>query len=90
MSSIGSLAAIRARAAEAAHFGADVVLSTAFESSYALRVAAHLAASIPNATRAHGIGTASLLAEDSCEPAVIRGGMLDGSPLPVPFAEAWS
>ena len=90
MSTIGSLDAIRARAAEAAHFGADVVLSTAFESSYALRVAAHLAASIPNATRAHGIGTASLLAEDSCEPAVIRGGMLDGSPLPIPFAEAWS
>lgn len=90
MSAIGSLEAIRACAAEAAAAGADAVLSTAYESSFALRVAVHLAATIPNARRAHGIGTAALLAEDSCAPArVVRGGIA-GDILPVPFAEAWS
>ncbi len=89
-SRIGSLDAIRAQAKRAANLGSDVVLSTAFESSYALRVVAHLAASLPNATRAHGLGTAALLAEDSCECALVRSGLLDGSSLPVPFAEAWS
>ena len=89
MSLIGSLDAIRAVAADAARLSADAVLSTAYESSYSLRVAVHLAASIPNATRAHGIGTASLLGQDSCEPAIARDGFIDGAPLPIPFAEAW-
>jgi O-succinylbenzoate synthase len=91
MSALGSLDAIRARAAEAAALGVpQVVLSTAYESSFALRVAAHLAASLPNARGAHGIGTAALLAEDSCAPAIPVRGELAGDPLPVPFAEAWS
>ena len=89
MSTIGSLDAIRAMAAEAARLSADAVLSTAYESSYSLRLAVHVAASIPNATRAHGIGTAPLLEQDSCEPAIARDGFIDGSPLPIPFAEAW-
>ncbi|GDY05166.1 o-succinylbenzoate synthase [Phycisphaerae bacterium] len=89
MSLIGSLDAIRTMAANAASLNADAVLSTAYESSYSLRVSVHLAASIPNATRAHGIGTASLLAQDSCEPAIARDGFIDGAPLPTPFAEAW-
>ena len=89
MSTIGSLDAIRAMAAEAARLSADAVLSTAYESSYSLRVAVHVAASIPNATRAHGIGTAPLLEQDSCEPAIACNGFIDGSPLPIPFAEAW-
>ena len=89
MSTIGSLDAIRATAAEAARLSTDAVLSTAYESSYSLRVAVHLAASIPNATRAHGIGTASLLEQDSCEPAIARNGFIDGAPLPIPFAKAW-
>ena len=89
MSTIGSLDAIRAMAAEAARLSADAVLSTAYESSYSLRVAVHVAASIPNATRAHGIGTAPLLEQDSCEPAIARNGFIDGAPLPIPFAKAW-
>ena len=89
MSTIGSLDAIRAMAAEAARLSADAVLSTAYESSYSLRLAVHVAASIPNATRAHGIGTAPLLEQDSCEPAIARNGFIDGAPLPIPFAKAW-
>lgn len=90
MSALGSIEAIRARADEAARLGVDVVLSTAYESSFSLRVAVHLAATIPNARRAHGIGTAGLLAEDSCAPARVERGEIAGDPLPVPFAEAWS
>jgi len=90
MSAIGSIEKIRARADEAAQRGVDVVLSTAYESSFSLRVAVHLAASLPNARRAHGIGTATLLSEDSCEPARPVRGEITGDPLPVPFAEAWS
>jgi O-succinylbenzoate synthase len=90
MSAIGSIEAIRARADEAARVGVDVVLSTAYESSFSLRVAVHLAASLPNARRAHGIGTATLLSEDSCAPARPVRGEIAGEPLPVPFAEAWS
>lgn len=90
MSAIGSLEAVRACAHEAAQRGVDVVLSTAYESSFSLRVAVHLAASLPNARRAHGIGTATLLSEDSCEPARPVRGEITGDPLPVPFAEAWS
>ncbi|MFM7262077.1 MAG: o-succinylbenzoate synthase [bacterium] len=89
MSAIGSLEAIRARANEAAQRGVDVVLSTAYESSFSLRVAVHLAASLPNARRAHGIGTAALLAEDSCASACVTRGTILGEPLPIPFAEAW-
>ncbi len=89
MSTIGSLDAIRAMAAEAARLSADAVLSTAYESSYSLRVAVHVAASIPNASRAHGIGTAALLQQDSCIAATPRDGLIDGAPLPNPFAEAW-
>jgi o-succinylbenzoate synthase len=90
-SALGSLDAIRARAAEAAALGIrQVVLSTAYESSFALRVAVHLAASLPNARCAHGIGTAALLAEDSCLPALPVRGEIAGVPLPIPFAEAWS
>lgn len=90
MSAIGRLDAIRAAAADAARHGADAVLSTAYESSYSLRLAVHLAAQIPNARRAHGLGTARLLEADACAPAEVRDGRLAGDPLPVPFPEAWS
>ena len=89
MSRLGSLESVRTRAAQAASLGADAVLSTAFESSYSLRVAVHLAASIPNARRAHGLGTAWVLANDSCAPALIEDGAIAGTPLPMPFAQAW-
>jgi len=90
MSALGSLARVREVAREAELRGAHAVLSTAYESSYTLRLAAHLAASLPNARCAHGIGTAPLLLEDSCAPALSEGGFLDCPPLPAPFAEAWS
>lgn len=90
LSRLGSLPAVRALAADAARHGADVVLSTAYETSYTLRLAAHVAAAIPNARRAHGLGTAGVLAADSCAPAVPRGGLLAGDPLPVPLTERWA
>jgi len=90
MSAIGSLDAIYDTAEEAARLGSDVVLSTAFESSYSLRLAVHLAASIPNARRPHGLGTAHVLLGDACASAAVCNGVLAGGPLPVPFAEAWS
>jgi o-succinylbenzoate synthase len=90
LSALGPLARVRALAHEAETRGAHAVLSTAYESSYALRFAAHLAASLPNGRCAHGLGTASLLLEDSCAPALPEGGFLACPPLPAPFAEAWS
>ena len=90
MSALGPLSRVRGLAREAETRGAHAVLSTAYESSYTLRLAAHLAASLPNARCAHGIGTASLLLEDSCAPALPEGGFLGCPPLPAPFAEAWS
>jgi O-succinylbenzoate synthase len=90
LSRVGSPAEGRALAAVAARHGADAVLSTAYESSYTLRLAVHLAAAIPNARRAHGLGTAGVLAADACAPAVVRGGMLAGEALPIPVAERWA
>ena len=90
MSAFGDLGTVRRAAAEAEALGIDVVLSTAYESSWSLRLAVQVAASIPNARRAHGIGTAHLLAADACLPALPRGGILDGQALPIPIAEAWS
>jgi len=89
MSAIGSLDAIYDAARDAALHGADVVLSTAYESSYTLRLAVHVAAAIPNARRAHGLGTAHVLANDVCASAVVRDGVIAGDALPVPLAEAW-
>jgi o-succinylbenzoate synthase len=89
MSAIGALDDVYAIAADAAEHQADVVLSTAYESSYTLRLAVHVAAAIPNARRAHGLGTAHLLVTDSCAPALVRDGKLAGDPLPIPLAEAW-
>ena len=90
LSVLGPLARTRALAQEAEARGAKAVLSTAYESSYALRLAAHLAATLPNGRCAHGLGTAALLAEDSCAPAMPVAGAIAADPLPVPFVEAWS
>ena len=90
MSALGSLEAVYAAAADAARLSADAVLSTAYESSYTLRLAVHVAAAMPNARRAHGIGTAHMLLHDACMSAVVRDGRIAGEPLPVPIAEAWS
>ena len=90
LSALGPLARVRSIAREAEARGAHAVLSTAYESSYALRLAAHLAASLANGRCAHGLGTASLLAEDSCAPAIPVAGFLACEPLSAPFAEAWA
>ena len=90
LSALGPLARVRSIAREAEARGAHAVLSTAYESSYALRLAAHFAASLANGRCAHGLGTASLLAEDSCAPAIPAGGFLACEPLSAPFAEAWA
>jgi o-succinylbenzoate synthase len=89
MSAFGDLSTVRRTAAEAEARGIDVVLSTAYESSWSLRLAVQVAASIPNARRAHGIGTAHVLSADACLPALPRAGILDGQALPIPIAEAW-
>jgi len=90
MSALGSLDRVYDLAADAARLGAHAVLSTAYESSYTLRLAVHAAAAIPNAQRAHGLGTAHVLLQDSCASAAVSNGTLAGVPVPVPFAEAWS
>jgi o-succinylbenzoate synthase len=90
MSALGPLSRVRALARDAEARGAHAVLSTAYESSYTLRLAAHFASSLANARCAHGLGTAALLLEDSCASALSEGGFLECPPLPAPFAEAWS
>lgn len=90
MSALGSLDRVYDLAEEAARQGADAVLSTAYESSYTLRLAVHVAAAIPNARRAHGLGTAHVLVQDSCASAVVIDGRLAGTAVPPPFVEAWS
>lgn len=90
MSAIGPLDRTYDLAEDAARQGIEIVLSTAYESSYTLRLAAHVAAAIPNARRAHGLGTAHVLLQDSCASAAVVGGRIEGTPVPVPFAEAWS
>lgn len=90
MSAIGSIDRVFDLAAEAAQRGADAVLSTAYESSYTLRLAVHVAAAIPSARRAHGLGTAHVLLHDSCASAAVTDGRLAGTAVPTPFAEAWS
>jgi hypothetical protein len=45
---------------------------------------------MPNARRAHGLGTAHVLLQDSCASAAVIDGALAGAPVPAPFAEAWS
>ena len=90
MSAIGPLDRTYDLAEDAARQGIEIVLSTAYESSYTLRLAAHVAAAIPNARRAHGLGTAHVLLQDSCASAAVVGGKIEGTPVPIPFAEAWS
>jgi O-succinylbenzoate synthase len=52
-------------AAEA--FGGPVIASSALETSVGLAAVAALAAALPNAPFAHGVGTALLLRDDPCE-----------------------
>jgi hypothetical protein len=73
----------------AASRGCDPVLSTAYESSWTIRLAAHLARSMNATGRPHGLGTAGVLETDACAPATLAAGCVPCGPLPVPLEDRW-
>jgi len=83
MSRIGTLDEVRTLMRRAAEHGCDPVLSTAYESSWSIRVAAHVAHAEGARRRAHGLGTAHVLERDACRPALLRDGCVPCEPLPV-------
>jgi len=83
MSRIGTLDEVRTLMRRAAERGCDPVLSTAYESSWSIRVAAHVAHAEGARRRAHGLGTAHVLERDACRPALLRDGCVPCEPLPV-------
>lgn len=82
VSRIGTLAEVRALMRRAAERGCDPVLSTAYESSWSIRIAAHVAHAEGARRRAHGLGTAHVLERDACRPAALAGGCVPCEPLP--------
>ncbi len=82
MSRIGTLAEVRALMRRAADRGCDPVLSTAYESSWSIRIAAHVAHAEGARRRAHGLGTAHVLERDACRPAALADGCVPCEPLP--------
>lgn len=82
MSRIGTLAEVRALMRRAADRGCDPVLSTAYESSWTIRIAAHVAHAEGARRRAHGLGTAHVLERDACRPAALADGCVPCEPLP--------
>lgn len=89
MSCIGSLDEVRRAMQDAASRGCDPVLSTAYESSWTIRLAAHLASACRATGRAHGLGTAGVLEADACAPATLDRGCVPCDPLPVPLEDRW-
>lgn len=89
LSRIGSLDEARHAMRAAASRGCDPVLSTAYESSWTIRLAAHLARSLDATGRPHGLGTAEVLEDDACAPAVLADGCVPCGPLPVPLEDRW-
>ena len=89
LSRIGSLDEMRRTMRVAASRGCDPVLSTAYESSWTIRLAAHLARSMDAMGRAHGLGTADVLETDACAPAALASGCVPCGPLPVPLEGRW-
>ncbi|MFM7799664.1 MAG: enolase C-terminal domain-like protein, partial [Planctomycetota bacterium] len=89
LSRIGSLDEVRRTMRIAASRGCDPVLSTAYESSWTIRLAAHLARSMDATGRPHGLGTADVLEADACVPATLASGCVPCGPLPVPFEGRW-
>lgn len=82
MSRVGTLAEVRALMRRAAERGCDPVLSTAYESSWTIRIAAHVAHGAGARMRAHGLGTAHVLERDACRPATLADGCVPCEPLP--------
>ena len=89
LSRIGSLDEARRAMRAAASRGCDPVLSTAYESSWTIRLAAHLARSLDATARPHGLGTAGVLEADACAPATLADGCVPCGPLPVPLEDCW-
>ena len=89
LSRIGSLDEVRRAMQAAASRGCAPVLSTAYESSWTIRLAAHLARSLDACGRAHGLGTADVLESDACTPATLAAGCVPCGPLPVPLEGRW-
>ncbi|MFM9098141.1 MAG: enolase C-terminal domain-like protein [Phycisphaerales bacterium] len=89
LSRIGSLDEVRRTMRIAASRGCDPVLSTAYESSWTIRLAAHLARSMDATGRPHGLGTADVLEADACVPATLASGCVPCGPLPVPLEGRW-
>ena len=89
MSRIGSLDDVRRAMRVAASRGCDPVLSTAYESSWTIRLAAHLAHSMNATGRPHGLGTADVLETDACAPATLASGCVPCGPIPVPLEGRW-
>jgi o-succinylbenzoate synthase len=89
LSRIGSLDEARRAMQAAASRGCAPVLSTAYESSWTIRLAAHLARSMDACGRPHGLGTADVLESDACAPATLAAGCISCGPLPVPLEGRW-
>ncbi|MFM8872419.1 MAG: enolase C-terminal domain-like protein [Phycisphaerales bacterium] len=89
LSRIGSLDEVRRTMRIAASRGCDPVLSTAYQSSWTIRLAAHLARSMDATGRPHGLGTADVLDADACVPATLASGCVPCGPLPVPLEGRW-
>ena len=75
LGAIGGLAATFALAKKAQFAGLDCVVTSRLESSVGILAAAHLAAALDGGC-AHGLGTASWLAEDVCPTPPISDGFL--------------
>lgn len=74
---VGGVRAARRIADHAAAAGVGVVVSSLFETGIGIAAALHLAATLADADRAHGLATADLLASDLLiEPLAVRRGLL--------------
>lgn len=82
MSRVGTLDEVRGLMRRAADRGCDPVLSTSYESSWSIRIAAHVAHAEGARRRAHGLGTAHVLERDACRPAALADGCVPCEPLP--------
>jgi len=70
---VGGLTAARATAQAAVRHGLRVTVTTALETSIATAAALHLAAALPEPLEPCGLATASLLAHDLVDPALVDG-----------------
>ncbi len=74
--SLGGLRATRRRVRDAAAQGVACVLTSSIDTAVGLAATLHLAASLPGAAPACGLGTAEWLAEDVAPPPAVRQGVM--------------